>query len=125
MNEDSDVRAWSEREFGLAELGNLARLKRLVMMGERAAASPGGKIVDVFTDGASREGAFRFVENDRVDEEEVLRAPHRACAQRSRGMAFVYVPVDQTSLNLTDEHDEKGLGDVGRSRGTAKGLQVM
>src|SRR2546428_71496 len=125
MNEDSDERTWSEREFGLAELGNLGRLKRLVAMGERVASAPGGKITEVFTDTAGREGAFRFVEHDLVDEDQVMRASHLACADRSREYPFVYAPVDQTSLNLTDGQGDKGLGDVGRSRDTAKGLQGM
>lgn len=125
MTEHSDERAWAEHEFGLAELGHLGRLKRLIAVAERVATAPRGKITEVFTDGASREGAFRFVQNDFVDEEEVMRAAHLSCAQRSCEYPFVYVPVDQTSINLTDESGEKGLGDVGRSCDHARGLQVM
>ena len=125
MSDYTDERAWAEQEFGLAELGNLGRLKRLIAIGERVAAAPGGKITEVFTDSASREGAFRFVQNDLVSEEELMQAAHLACAERSNAYEFAYVPVDQTSLNLTDEAGGKGLGDVGRSCDSARGLQVM
>jgi hypothetical protein len=48
-----------------------------------------------------------------------------AGAERARGLAFVFVPVDQTSLNLPDPHGKRGLGAIGDRKSKARGLQVM
>jgi hypothetical protein len=82
-------------------------------------------VTDVFKDGAEREAAYRLVENDAVAVEEIAAAAHRAAVTRCAGQAFAYVPVDQSSLAITDDTGEKGLGIIGPRRLGASGLQVM
>jgi hypothetical protein len=65
------------------------------------------------------------MENEEVSHVEIAAAAHRACARRSADQPFVFVPVDGSSLNLTDDQDSKGLGVVGARKVGAKGLQVM
>lgn len=122
---DAEFESWAEFEFGTAKLGDARRESRLVLCATRAAARPAGKITAVFEDSAEREGAFRLVENDGVESEEVAAAAHRACAARAADFTFVFVPTDGTSLNITDTHREKGLGTVGARSIGAQGLQVM
>ncbi len=76
-------------------------------------------------DEAEREGAFRFLESDEVSTKEVAAAAHRAAAERCRGHRFVYVPVDGTSITVTDRHGERGLGLVGAHEKQSPGLHVM
>lgn len=116
---------WSQQEFGGASLGDRRRTSRLVAMGGRAAAKPHGNITAVFADGAEREGAFRFVENDDVQGPEITRAAARAAASRARGETFVFAPIDGTSLNVPDLDGRKRLGRVGTKKTNAQGLQVM
>ena len=90
-----------------------------------AAQRPAGKITEVFTVSAEREAAFRFVESDHIRAAEVAGAAHRATGRRCWGQSIVYVPVDGSSLSLTDHALEKGLGLVGARASAAPGLQVM
>lgn len=95
------------------------------MMAAMAAIRPGGKVTEVFTEEAEREGAYRFLESESLAAVEIGKAAHRATAQRSRGLPFVYVPTDQTDLRVVDRSDSKGLGSIGDGKTQARGLQVM
>src|SRR5258708_27497545 len=116
---------WAEEEYGSAELGNRRRTARLVRVAAGVAARPSGHITSVFRSAAEREGAFRLVENDAVDAGQVARAAHEACAARGAEYSFVFVPVDGTSLNLSDWNRSKGIGVIGSRWIGARGLQVM
>ena len=86
---------------------------------------PAGTVTEVFKDAADREAAYRLVENDSVPVEEIASAAHRAAVGRCAAEAFAYVPVDQSSLAITDDSGDKGLGIVGTRRLGASGLQVI
>ena len=116
---------WSWEEFGRAQLGDKRRVERLAAVAARAFERPAGQVTAVFSDDADREGAFRLMGNGGVDPREVARAAHLACAQRSASQSFVFVPVDETSLNLTDTKRSKRLGLIGARFVGATGLQVM
>lgn len=116
---------WSREEFGRAQLGDKRRVERLAAVAARAFERPAGQVTAVFSDDADREGAFRLMGNGGVDPREVARAAHLACAQRSASQSFVFVPVDETSLNLTDTKRSKRLGLIGARFVGATGLQVM
>lgn len=117
--------AWADEEFGGAALGSRRRTARLVKMAAQVAALPGGRITEVFLTGAEREGAFRFVENDSIPPASVAAASHAACARRAAEYPFVFVPVDGSSLNISDWARAKGLGVVGSRSVGATGMQVM
>lgn len=123
--ETTEAGAWAEQEFGHAEIGDARRTARLVAVAKGAAARPGGRITEVFRTGAERTAAFRLVGNDEVRAVDVAGAAHRACARRAAEHAFVFVPVDGSSLNLTDRAGTKDLGVVGARSVGARGLQVM
>jgi hypothetical protein len=116
---------WAKEEFGGARFGDRRLTRRLVAVAAQTSRRPAGQITQVFSTSASREGAFRLVENDAVDTAELAEASARACAQRSAGHDFVFVPVDGSSLNLTDTKRTKGTGIVGSRRVGARGFQVM
>lgn len=117
---------WAREEFAHARLGDGRRTKRLVALAARAARRPAGVVTKVVSDVASREGAFRWLENAEVPAGEVARASHAATVQRCQGEPFVFVPIDQTSVTVTDNGNEKGLGPAGdRKSMRTRGLQVM
>jgi hypothetical protein len=82
-------------------------------------------VTSVFYRGADRESAYRFVENEAVDLDALMAAAHEAAARRCAGSQYVYVPVDKTSLNITDRAKDKGFGMVGTSAANATGLNVL
>jgi hypothetical protein len=116
---------WSEQEFGKSDLGDSRRTKRLVLVGAGAASNPAGKITEIFSHSSEREGAFRLLENTEVSPDEIARATHFAAAQRCFGQPFVFVPLDGSSLRITDTEAKKGTGIVGSRKVGARGLCVM
>ena len=118
--------SWAAAEFGGAQLGDTRLTRRLVAMAASAAAKPNGKVTSVFGVNADREGAFRLLENDSVAPENIALAAHVATVRRvDSGDAYVLVPVDGSSLNLTDRTGSKGLGAVGARNAKGTGLIVM
>jgi Transposase DNA-binding/Transposase DDE domain len=116
---------WATQEYSGANLDDPRRVRRMVQMAARMAEQPGGCVTAVFDRSAEREGAFRFLENPDVDPNEVARSAHFAGAQRCFGQPYVFVPVDGSSLNLTDRTGRKGLGVVGTRQTRARGVIVM
>jgi hypothetical protein len=124
VKEAGSANTWASETFGEARLGDQRRTVRLVAMAARAAESPRGTVTGVFPNCAEREGAFRLLESGDVGSEAVVAAAMAAGAKRCRGERIVYVPVDSTSLTLTDHSGRRELGRVG-TRFFARGLHVM
>lgn len=116
---------WSKKEFGDADLGDRRRTARLVAIGAQVAAQPAGRITQVFSDAAGREGTYRFVENDGVDADAIAQAVRRSTALRAQRHSHVFVPIDQTSLTLTDDTGRKDFGAVSRHHEGVRGLILM
>ena len=74
---------------------------------------------------AERQGAYDFLESKHVAPDAILAAATDATARRAAQFPFVFVPLDGTSLTLTDLARAKDFGSVGaRARG-ARGLKVI
>jgi hypothetical protein len=116
---------WAEEEFGSVDLGDRRRNRRLVAVAREVAERPSGKVTSVFRTSATREGAFRLIENEAVDPQAIARASYEATARRAAQHEFVFVAVDGSSLNITDDARSKGTGVVGSWRVGARGFHVM
>lgn len=116
---------WAETEFGGADLGDARRSRRLVRLAAEVARRPAGTVTRACSTGASREGAFRLLENPAVKAEAMREAMHAATADRCRDQAVVFVPVDATSLTVTDRTRNKGLGAVGSWTHGSRGVHAM
>jgi hypothetical protein len=78
------------------------------------------------SEASEREGAFRFLGNERNSLGAIAKCSHEAALKRCSGEDFFFVPVDQTSLSLTDTTGTKGFGRVGTGQShRVRGLQVM
>lgn len=116
---------WAFEEFGAAKIEDHRWRRRLVFMAEQAARRPAGRVTEAFVNAAERQGAYGLLESDAVDADEIGAAMFEACGRRSAGEAYVFCPVDGTSLTLTDASRSKGFGPIGsRARG-GRGLKVM
>lgn len=116
---------WAEAEFGLAELGDARRTARLVDLAAEVARRPAGTVMKACATSASREGAFRLLENDAVRPGDVRAAMERSTVLKCTAEKQVFVAVDGTSLSLTDNARSKSLGGVGAWKKGARGVQVM
>jgi len=117
--------AWAEEEFGSALLGDERRTRRLVQMAAAVATRPAGTVTRACACPASKEGAFRWLENPAIHSAAVVDAMQRAVLGRCRGQGIVHVPVDATSLSLTDESGARDLGAVGSWSQGSRGVHVM
>jgi hypothetical protein len=116
---------WAREEFGATRLGDIRNTRRLVAMATGAARCPSGKVSAVFDRAADREGAYDFLENEKVDADAVIEAMGRASARRAAGSAFAFVAIDSSSLSVTDNGGAKGFGRVAPLNLTVRGLMVM
>lgn len=122
---DTTWQTWVESEFFGVEVGDARRLRRLHSMAVQAAERPAGQISAVFTCSADRQGAYGFLENQAIKGEALAQATHRATATRCRDEPYVFVPLDGSSLTLTDTLAAKDFGSVGSHWAGARGLKVM
>src|SRR5436190_2635200 len=121
---DWEASTWAIATFGSAEVGDRRRAGRLAVMARRVAEQPGGTVTGVFPTSAEREGAFRLLESSAVGVVAVADAMSGATARRcGRDGSPVFVPVDGSSLTLSDQARRRQLGRVGSRR--SRGLQVM
>lgn len=94
-------------------------------MGAQAARRPGGTVSEVFNDAAARQGAYGLLESDEVTRSAIAETMFAAGARRCADLPFVFVPVDGSSVSLTDVARSKGFGSVGSRACGARGLKVM
>jgi len=77
-------------------------VRRLCGLLEGIATRPAGRVTQVFEDPAQREGAYRFLENDRIEAAAIIDAHRGAVARRAAAFPYVYVAIDQSAIRVTD-----------------------
>ena len=119
------ARGWAREEFGGARLGDQRRTSRLVAMAATALIRPAGRVSDTFVRGAEREGAYDLLANPAVDSDAVIASMGEASARRCGAHSFVFVPVDGSSLTISDHAGTKDVGAIGTYEAGARGLKVV
>jgi len=85
----------------------------------------GTRVTDFAETSAERQAAYGFIENGAVEPEELTRAAALAALLRcGPEQPWCIVPLDGSSLHLTDEFGKKGFGRVGGADST-RGLIVQ
>ena len=120
-----DGQGWAFEEFGDAQLGDARRVRRLVRLADEVSRFPSGTVTGACRTSASCEGAFRLLENSAVRSEALGAAAQQAAARRCAGYTQVIVPVDGSSLTLTDTRCRKGLGAVGSWSAGGRGIHAI
>jgi hypothetical protein len=119
-----EAQIWAQEQFGHSELGDLRRTHRLVQLAADVIKRPSGIVSRVCVTSASREGAFRLLENPCVRAESILEAICEKTAKDCYAKGTVIVPVDATSLSLEDD-GSKGLGRIAHGRAHSRGLHAV
>jgi hypothetical protein len=65
------------------------------------------------------------LEHEKIAVEAIQESAYQSTARRTAQEPYVYVPMDGSSLKLTDPLDQKGFGMVGTSRQKGRGVQVL
>ena len=108
------------KELSGAKLGDMRLSARLEAMAEGVMSRPGASLPQQMGDEAGLEGAYRFVNNERVDARAIV-APHiAATAQRVAAVGGAYCISDTTELRFGGE-DREGLGPL---QGGGQGFHV-
>jgi len=115
----------AQATFGQAQLGDTRLRDRLVVLAARCFKAPAGTVTSVLSDVAEREGAYRFLENPRVAACALMAAQAAATATAARAEPFIFVPIDGSSLSLTDRAGKRDVGVVGAHKYKARGLIVV
>jgi hypothetical protein len=126
MTSPTKVPTWVAEGYSGLGFKNIARERRFQKIVAAASKRPGGRVSDVFGNAAERQGAYDFLEHDSVSADMVRLAVGARTAKLCAKDPFVYVPLDGSSLALTDRTGgRKDFGSVGaRSKG-ARGLKVI
>lgn len=107
------VEDWIDREFKFADLPNLSRQKRLLLLARSFYAHPTGSI-PVACGGidskAKIKGAYRFFSDDRIEMKNILRSHYQNTVLRAKKYPVVLAVQDSTSLNYATHPKTKGLG---------------
>ena len=110
-------REWSQQQFGFASLGHLRRTQRLMNIGEKLAASPGGTLPQAFPQWSELKAAYRFFSNPKVGFEPIT-APHYQLTRNRCCEPGEYLFLeDTTELNYTHHPATEDLGSVGDNQG--------
>ena len=113
---------WAQEEFGVAELGDPRRNKRLVNIASKLAANPGGTLPQAFPDWAELKAAYRFFDNAVVDFEKVLE-PHLIRTRLKCQEPGEYLIIEDSSLLDFSRHwQTRDLGVIGDGKG--KGFEL-
>jgi hypothetical protein len=96
-----------EDEFEGAEFGDRRLAERLVGLGKALAAAPASSFPTAL-DVAGLEGAYRFLNNQRVTPSKILQPHYEASATRAAALGTVIVAHDTTELKYSTPRD--GLG---------------
>jgi hypothetical protein len=120
-----DAMQWAGDLFGSARLGNALRTRRLVHLAHEAARRPSGIVSEACSSSASREGAFRLLENPSVRPDDVAAPVFASTLRDCAGEDIVLVPVDGSSLTFADDARAKDLGGIGAWNLGARGIQTM
>ncbi len=117
--------SWAFEEFGQAMLTDRRQVERLVSMASQLASRPNPSLPQVFPNPNDLRAAYSFLQNKRVEVDDMLSARHEACARRCDGEDVLVCPVDGSSWGFTDCDKKKGTGPIGTRKQKARGLKVM
>ena len=116
MDVASGTRAWAERQFGAADLGDRRRTSRLVASAAKIAEHPEKSFTQVF-DWNGLRGFYRLCNGAQAGLAAVMR-PHWEQTRRAmRRQPVVLVLHDTTELDFSGHPSLAGAGQIGNERG--------
>lgn len=101
---------WVEEEFGLAELGDERRTKRLMELTHQLAKAPMASLPDATGDAALLKAAYRFFGNEEIEAQAILASHMKASYERMRDEAVILSVQDTSLLDWTQHPATSGLG---------------
>lgn len=100
------MQPWITAELRTADLGDERLDNRYRLLLERLSAKPSCKFPAACKGHAEVAAAYRFVNNERIDEHDLLQPHHDATLQRIRQQSIVLLVQDTTETDLTRPNEE-------------------
>ncbi len=109
----SQAADWAKAEFAQAGLPDQRLQHRLELMASAFAQKPTASIPEACPDWAQAKGAYRFLENERIEPARLRQGHHRATLERVKTEPVVLAIQDTTTLNYSSHPKTAGLGPLG------------
>jgi hypothetical protein len=106
---------WAQWNFGMCDLGDKRRTKRLVQVAEQVASNPSASLPNQIERWGDLKAAYRLFDSDRVTFEAIVRPHWELTKQAAKGRCLVIS--DTTELDFGKNRDIKGLGPTGNGSG--------
>ena len=107
--------SWVENEMKASQMGDKRLDKRLSLILDSFSENPEESIPAVCHGWAETQAAYRFLDNDKVDVEQISQGHRVASIERIKAQTCVLLPQDTTFLNF-DQEENAGLGTLKRTQ---------
>jgi ferredoxin len=122
---DQEHLNWAQQEFAYLDLGHLARKKCACRVLSYLSRATGSKVTQFTRNNAELQQAYGLIGHEQILPVSFTQAAAQAAYKRMEPQSpWCIVPLDGSSLNLTDPEHQKGFGQVGGSPLT-RGLIVQ
>jgi hypothetical protein len=108
----SETAAWAVVELGLTDLGDLRRTHRLVQLASALAANPACSLPQACKSWADTKGAYRFLDNEDIEPEELLNGHRRSTLSRIGEHPMILAVQDTSTYSFTGHRATRGLGPI-------------
>lgn len=120
---DASVQAWALATFGHAPLPDVRLNARLIDLAADWAARPADTIPQACGNWNQTKAAYRFLENERVASEALIKSAGKATAKACAGLDIVLAVQDTSTLNYSNLAHTSGLGPI-NDKAEGRGLFV-
>ncbi len=114
MENKDEVSGWASVEFGEIDLGDQRLKDRLVKLADKLAASPESPINQACGDWANTKAAYRFFQNENVNEKKILQSHVNNTLERAKEFGTILAIQDTSYFNYTDHKKTTGLGVISK-----------
>jgi hypothetical protein len=122
MENKNETAGWASQEFGEIDLGDRRLKDRLVKLADKLASSPESPINQACGDWANTKAAYRFFQNEDVNEKTILQSHVSNTLERAKELGTILAIQDTSYFNFTDHKKTTGLGMI--SKYSTKNLKM-
>ena len=114
MKNKVETTGWASQEFGEIDLGDRRLKDRLVTLADKLASSPESPINQACGDWANTKAAYRFFQNENVNEKRILQTHMNNTIERARELGTILAIQDTSYFTYTDHKKTTGLGVISK-----------
>ena len=107
-------KVWAHDVFGLADLGDARRTKRLLKVATTLAAKPLDSLCQACDTLSEIKGAYRLIANKKITSEMLITPSTEHAVKACQNQPVILAISDTTSLNFTNHRATSGLGPIGK-----------